>query len=91
MIDLNSFFNFSDLIDSNKNSSIWGKTFGQAISWMNKNTFQSNENHSGGDSAAGGQSIAPQSIPLNAYLTYVTLKLQVIMQGKWFFHCFQNV
>ncbi len=72
------------------NQSIWDRTIGQAFSWLNKqeniqeninidNYSESFSNRS--NATTSKQSLNTQSIPLNAYLTYVTLNLQLIMQG----------
>ena len=74
-----------DLLDGSaqNNGSFWGRTFGQAFSWMNKtnnqpveeNSFNNSMNHPTGANGSIG-------VSLNAYLTYVTLKLPLIMQGN---------
>ena len=76
-----------DLLDSNSQGvgSFWGRTFGQAFSWMNNKTNNqqieensfTNNNSSNPIGSTGGVGVS-----LNAYLTYVTLKLPLIMQGK---------
>lgn len=68
--------------------SIWDRTFGQAFSWLNKpiendkDSYEIGEyNESNGKSQVDEQlSSSSQSSSLNAHLTYVTLKLQIIMQ-----------
>lgn len=73
--------------------SIWDRTFGQAMTWLNKPVEDSKESFEIKDyneqvastameekNEARASQSNPQSIPLNAYLTYVTLKLQIIMQ-----------
>ena len=82
-----------DLIDSNNRNSFWGRTFGNAFSWINPMRPNNNEqpepdnydnsftNNNNNNNQASGTSLV-NSIPLNAYLTYVTLKLQLIMQGE---------
>ena len=80
-------------------SSMWERTFGQAMTWLNKPELTNQkemyeidkyndpdaqaasreEDESGG--VAGADLRAFQSsVPMNAYLTYVTLRLQIIMQ-----------
>ena len=77
-----------------QDESIWNRTFGQALSWLNKpgSSVQENiniDNYSdnyGRETTTTSISItskpSPQSIPLNAYLTYVTLNLQLIIKGS---------
>ena len=79
-----------DLIDSNQTSgTFWGRTFSQAFSWMNKSSNQSvnetnyasQQHHLLSSNNPTSSSIASSAgISLNAYLTYVTLKLPLIMQ-----------
>ena len=68
-----------DLLDSNaqNNGSFWDRTFGQAFSWMNKPNNQPIEESSFSNNSTNNAT----GISLNAYLTYVTLKLPLIMQG----------
>jgi hypothetical protein len=70
------------------------KTFGHALSWLNKSDEQTNEsfeikNYSAETmrqsteiEASEANTSKTPAIPLNAYLTYVTLKLQIIIQGN---------
>jgi hypothetical protein len=64
------------MLDSDHNN-FWGKTFDKAFSWINK---PSTSNLNILKTASNDT-----SFPLNSYLTYVTLKLPVIIQGKCFF------
>ena len=77
-----------------QDESIWNRTFGQALSWLNKpgNNVQENINIDNYSDSYGRETTTtsititaksnPQSIPLNAYLTYVTLNLQLIIKGS---------
>jgi hypothetical protein len=89
-----------DLIDSNNRNTFWGRTFGNAFSWINPTRTNNNEqtepdnydnsftnNNNNVNNQASVASSLVNSIPLNAYLTYVTLKLQLIMQGKLINFC----
>lgn len=83
-----------DMIDSHKNEgSFWGKTFGQAFSWINKQSNSqaqepANEAESSFSVRTGEKSAAAavaeksssNCVPLNAYLTYVTLNMQMIIK-----------
>lgn len=78
--------------------SIWDKTFGQAMFWLKKPSEEKNDCFEINDyseeirrqsieiqtsGTTSSKSAVYYTTPLNAYLTYVTLKLQIIMQG-WF-------
>lgn len=68
--------------------SIWNRTVGQAFTWLNKPEenpkemyqINSRDGEYEDDSVQPSTSQDSHSFRLNAYLTYVTLKLQVIMQ-----------
>ena len=67
------------MIDSSKNSNFWSRTFGQSFSFstfFNKSNNQQLENINETESNSN-----PKIFSLNAYLTYVTLKLPLIMNG----------
>ncbi len=80
-------------------SSVWDRTVGQAMTWLNKpenpdqkemfeinkhndpdTQHSSRESDEAGTSAAADFRASQSSVPLNAYLTYVTLRLQIIIQ-----------
>ena len=64
-----------ELINSSQvNGSFWGRTFNQAFSWINKTNSQPLEEKDCASNSTG--------ISLNAYLTYVTLKIPLIMIGE---------
>jgi hypothetical protein len=68
------------MIDSSsKNSNFWSRTFGPSFglsTFFNKSNNHQLENISETDS-----NLNPKSFALNAYLTYVTLRLPLIMNG----------
>lgn len=79
------------MIDSSQNSgTFWGRTFGQAFSWINKSNNQqptdeniyANQKHHilSSNNPTTSNISSSTGISLNAYLTYVTLKLPLIMQ-----------
>lgn len=70
-----------DMIDSNKNSNFWSRTFGLSHSFAISSFFnQKQTSYQEPIEMNDNQTnFNPKSVPLNAYLTYVTLKLPMIM------------
>ena len=68
-------------------SSSWGKRFEQAFSALSfkpsgaTSDDSSNENNKDEEQQSNNQTKLAKTIPVNAYLTYVMLKLQSMMQG----------
>ena len=60
----------SDTSGAINTNSIWNKTVNQALTWFKPSEIAGNKTNN-----------KNQSMPLNAYLTYVTLKLPLIMHG----------
>lgn len=91
-----------DMIDANSpstSSSFWGRTFGALTTGLlnNSNNSKRTTNEAASSSPIAAASSVPSAsaasggIPLNAYLTYVTLKLNSIMSGNLSIITFLNI